>query len=98
MSKVALVVELEMVPGQRDAFLDRVRQHGKMCLEREPGCHVFDVLVPDEGGDRVFLYEVYADKAAVEHHVSTPYMARYLEDTGPMIAQRTRNLCRLVGD
>jgi len=96
MSKVALVVELGVVPGQRDAFLARAHGHAEACLEQEPGCLRFDVLASEEAGDRVFLYEVYADQAAVDFHLSTPRMAKYLEDTGPMIASRKRSLCRLV--
>ncbi len=96
MSKVALVVELGMVPGRRDAFLERARRHANSCLEEEAGCLRFDILVPEEAGDLVFLYEIYADQAAVDFHLSTPRMARYLEDTGPMIASRKRTLCRLV--
>ena len=64
MSKVALVVELGMVPGRRDAFLERARRHAKTCLEEEAGCLRFDILVSEEAGDQVFLYEVYADHAA----------------------------------
>jgi hypothetical protein len=30
--------------------------------------------------------------------VATPHMARYREDTDPMIAQRSRTLCRLLTD
>ncbi len=96
MSKVALVVELGMVPGRRDAFLDRARRHAATCLQEEPGCLRFDLLVPEDDGDRVFLYEVYADQAAVETHLATPRMARYLEDTKDMIATRKRTLCRLA--
>ncbi len=96
MSKVALVVELGLEPGQRDRFLDRARGHAETCLKEEPGCLRFDILVPEEPGDKVYLYEVYADYAAVDSHLTTPRMARYLEDTGPMIANRKRSLCRLV--
>ncbi len=96
MSKVALVVELGMVPGQRDAFLERARRHAETCLEEEAGCLRFDLLVPEDAGDQVFLYEIYVDQAAVDFHLATPRMARYLADTGPMIASRQRTLCRLV--
>ncbi len=96
MSKVALVVELGMVPGRRDAFLERARGHAETCLAEEAGCLHFDILVPEGDGEQVFLYEIYADQAAVDFHLSTPRMARYLEDTGPMIATRKRSLCRLV--
>ncbi len=96
MSKVALVVELGMVPDRRDAFLERARRHAKTCLEEEAGCLHFDLLVPEEGGDLVFLYEVYADRAAVDTHMATPHMASYREDTDAMVASRKRTLCRLV--
>ncbi len=96
MSKVALVVELGMGPGQLDAFLERARGHAETCLEEEAGCLRFDILVPEEAGDQVFLYEVYADQAAVDMHMATPHMASYREDTDAMVASRKRTLCRLV--
>ncbi len=59
-------------------------------------CRGFELLVPTTGGDTVFLYEVYADQAAIDHHMQTPYMKQYLADTGPMIAARERTLCSLA--
>ena len=96
MSTFALVVELELKPGQKDAFLARARQHRETVLAREEGCERFDLLTPEEAGDRVFLYEVYADQAALDAHFETPYMKQYLEDTGPMVANRVRRLCTLA--
>ena len=93
MSKVALLVKLELIPGQKAAFLERVRKHATLVLEKEPECSAFTVLDPQEESDVVWLCEVYADQAAVDHHLSTPYMKQYLEDTGPMIADRERKLC-----
>ena len=98
MGKISLVVELKMQPGMRDTFVDRVRQHGETCLDQEPGCLQFDVLVPTDGSDRVFLYEVYADQAAIDTHMATAHMAEYLQDTGPMIAERIRTTCAVVND
>lgn len=101
MSKVALVVDLKIAPGKVEQFLERVRRHAEICLAREPGCERFDVLVPqdggaEEGGERVFLYELYADQAAVEAHLATPHMAEYLADTKPMIAERVRTACTMI--
>ena len=93
MSSLVLLVELQMKPGQLDAFLARAREHRINVLGKEPGCQGFEVLVPAEGGDTVFLYEVYADHAAIDHHMETPYMKEYMADTGPMIASRKRTLC-----
>ncbi len=93
MSAVVLVVELEIVEGQKERFLARARTHRKNVLKNEPGCQRFDIMVPQEGGDTVFLYEIYADQKAVETHMATSYMKEYLSDTGPMIANRTRTHC-----
>ncbi|MEE8500398.1 MAG: putative quinol monooxygenase [Kiloniellales bacterium] len=98
MSSLVLLVELQMNPGQRDAFLARAGRHRSKVLDNEPGCQGFEVLVPAEDEDTVFLYEVYADQGALDAHLQTPYMQEYLADTGPMIAERKRTLCRLAGD
>ncbi len=96
MSVVVLMVELEIEQGQRERFLARALTHRKNVLKHEPGCQGFDILVPREAADRVFLYEVYADQEAVEAHMSTSYMQEYLADTGPMIAGRKRSFCALA--
>jgi quinol monooxygenase YgiN len=96
MSTFALVVELELKPGQMDAFLARARTHRDTVLAKEAGCERFDLLTPREAGNTVFLYEVYADQAALDAHFETPYMKQYLEDTGPMVASRVRRLCTLA--
>ena len=98
MGKLSLVVEVKLKTGKRDAFADRVRQHGEICLDKEPGCLQFDVLVPTDGSDRVFLYEVYADQAAMDAHMETPHMAQYRRDTEPMVAERNRTVCAVVND
>ena len=98
MSSLVLLVELQMNPGQLDAFLARVGIHRTNVLDNEPGCKGFEVLVPAEGEDTVFLYEVYADQSALDTHLKTPYMQEYLADTGPMIASRKRRLCKLASE
>ena len=90
MSAIVLFVELDIEPGQREAFIARARTHRDNVLANEPGCQRFDISVPDDDDNAVRLYEVYADQAAFEHHMGTDYMAAYREDTGPMVAGRAR--------
>ena len=96
MTAMVLVVELKIVPGQKERFLARAREHRANVLKNEPGCERFDVLTPKEDGDIVFLYEVYADESALETHFNTPYMQAYLSDTSALIANRKRTLCELA--
>lgn len=96
MTALALVVDVRLVPGTREAFVDRVGAHARACLELEPGCLRFDVLIPDGEADRVMLYEMFADQAALDAHRATDRIATFFDDTREMMAERSRVLCRVV--
>ena len=98
MSKQAVVVTYRVKPGRIDELMPLLRAHIARTKANEPGCLQFDVLVPTDGSDRVFLYEVYADQAAIDAHMATAHMAQYREDTDPMIAERIRTACAVVND
>ena len=96
MSAIVLFVEIDTVPGQKDAFLARVREHRANVRKNEPDCQRFDISVPDDGDDKVRLYEVYADQAAFDLHMATEYMKEYRADTGLMVASRQLTKATLV--
>ena len=98
MSKTVLIAELDIVPGQLEAYLTRGRRHRETVLASEPHCRQFDILVNAEKENSVFLYEVYDDMAALEHHRGTDYMAAYLSDTKPMVEGRVLKLTTLESE
>ena len=75
MSKLALVVIIEVKPGQREAVLQVAKAHAARSLSGEPGTLQFDVLVPINQDDKVMLYEAYLDEAAYEVHHNGASMA-----------------------
>ena len=77
MSSLVLLVELTINAGRMDAFLARAREHRSNVLSHEPDCKGFELLVPTEDGDTVFLYEVYADDAALEAHRQAPHYLKW---------------------
>ncbi len=93
MSKIAIVVEFTIKPGQRDAFLQIIRDHASGTLAEEEGCLQFDVLIPKEGDNRVLLYEAYRDDAAFQVHGQSPRLARTRASYGDLIESRTINVC-----
>ena len=44
----------------------------------EPGCFQFDVSRDESDPNVVYLYEVYADKAAFETHLEMPHLKKWL--------------------
>ena len=93
MSKIAIVVEFEVKPGQREAFLRVIRAHAAGTLADEEGCVQFDVLVPREGADRVLLYEVYRDDAAFAVHGKSARLVQTRTTYADMIDKRTITFC-----
>ncbi len=83
-----VVVEFELQPGQAAAFRERVARQAADSLEREPGCHVFDVCVDPARDDRVLLYEVYTDRAAFDAHLQSAHFAAFDREVADWVANR----------
>ncbi len=93
MSKVALVVEFDIKPEHRQAFEEIIRFHAKRTLETEEGCVQFDVLIPQNDANKVFLFECYRDAAAFEAHGKAPLLAETRGKYKDMIENRRIAVC-----
>ena len=96
MSKICLVVDFTVKPGTKSQFLEIIKEHASKTLENEDGCLQFEVCDPVEGGDRVFLYEVYADDAAFEIHKASPTLARTRERYADIVESRDIHVCTVL--
>jgi autoinducer 2-degrading protein len=73
----ALVVSIRLKPAGRERFLAAIEDDA-LCSERdEPGCLRFNVLQDESDPNRIYLYEVYRDQAALDAHRKTPHYARF---------------------
>ena len=58
-------------------FEDVMKAQAINSLTREVGCHHFDVCFDSSDKSRVFLYELYTDKAAFEAHLKTDHFLNF---------------------
>ena len=93
MSKRSLVVEFKIKPGQKENFLSIIEDHAAGTLADEEGCQHFDVCVPDDDEDRVWLYEQYRDEAALDIHKASPRLARTRARYAELIESRAIRVC-----
>nr|WP_321984136.1 putative quinol monooxygenase [uncultured Lichenicoccus sp.] len=68
-----VIAELEVAPEHKAEFLEACRLDGLGSVTNEPGCRQFDTLTLEEAPNDVILYEVYDDRAAFDHHLTTPH-------------------------
>lgn len=68
MSKVAVIATIGIAAGRREEAVQILLRHRERCLRDEPGTLIFELMVPREEADKLFLYEVYATQEAFDRH------------------------------
>ena len=96
MPKLAIIGNLEIVPGHLQRVLPLLMAHRARCLSDEPGTLQFEVLLPRDDETKVLLYEVYADDAAFATHWNGPSTNRLRQEALGMIVGVTGTRCVLA--
>ena len=60
-----------------DKFEEVMKTQATNSLTLEEGCHQFDVCFDLEDRKRVFLYELYTDRAAFDVHLKTDHFLHF---------------------
>ena len=84
----AVCVTFKINQGKMDAFLPLMHQNARTSLNEEVGCHQFDVATDAARPDEVFLYELYADRAAFETHLASAHFKAFDAAVASMIADK----------
>jgi autoinducer 2-degrading protein len=85
MSAFAITVDFTLKPGALASFRKLIDKNAQDSCALEPGCWRFDVLVPIEAGDKVFLYEIYADRAAFDAHLKTSHFDDFNRESEALV-------------
>ena len=77
---IALMVTINIKPGHKDAFMASMLGDARGSNNDEAGCLRFDVLQDTEDPNRIHLYEVYRDEAALDAHRNAPHFLKWREE------------------
>lgn len=86
---IAVCVTFDIKPKDMSAFLPLMHAQAKNSLEAEPECYQFDVCTQGENQNRVFLYEIYKDRAAFDAHLASDHFKTFDTAVASMIAEKT---------
>lgn len=81
----AVLVTFQIKAGCMDSFLPLMKDNAATSLQKEPGCHVFDICLD---GHEVFLYELYDDRAAFNTHLTSDHFLNFDAATAAMVADK----------
>ena len=96
MTGYAIIVDFVLVPGKREEFRRLIDRNARISSNSERGCKHFDVLESREEADRIFLYEVYDDRAAFEAHTRSQHFSEFDRDSAPLVTNKSVIHCNLV--
>lgn len=86
---LALVVEFRIKTGHVDAFEQAILENARVSRQTEPGCRQFDVCRNPADPALFFLYELYADAAAVTAHLQSAHFRKLDETTASWVERKT---------
>lgn len=78
------LVQIEVLPGQRDAFVEAFRINWAGALS-EPGNIRFDLLCDADDPNLFYCYEIFSDEAALDAHRASAHYRRCIELINPMM-------------
>jgi (4S)-4-hydroxy-5-phosphonooxypentane-2,3-dione isomerase len=96
MDGFVILVEFRVKPGMVGRFVEVVTPNAKASVRDEPGCRRFDILLPQEQADCVWLYEIYDDEDAFAAHLATPHYAQFKAASEPIVERQTVIRCGLT--
>ena len=89
---IALLVTIDIQPEFKERFMEELLLDAKGANDDEPGCLRFDVLQDNEDPNRVHLYEVYKDDAAIAAHREAPHFVKWRDTTKDWLAKPYQGL------
>jgi len=87
-----VTVTFDIRPDRIEAFLRLMRVQAENSRNLEEGCHQFDIAFNAESPGRIFLYELYTDRAAFDLHLESAHYQRFAADTADMIITKAVTL------
>lgn len=83
-----VVVFMEAERGHEVDVREALIAYSRTCMEREVGCHRYDVAMDPVEGATFLLYQIYDDEAAYLAHRELPHYAEFRILTDPWTRSR----------
>ncbi len=80
---LAIFVTINIQGEYLEQFIQASFGDAEGSVSAEPNCFRFDINQDEEVATRFYLYEVYEDEAAFQHHLNTPHFLKWKTQVEP---------------
>jgi autoinducer 2-degrading protein len=91
-----VTVNFQINEEHLEMFMAAMIRQAQNSLTREKDCLQFDVCQDRENPERVFLYEIYSDRAAFDAHLETPHFFDFDRTVAPWTVSKVAEQWELV--
>lgn len=91
-----ITVDFTIHAQQLAAFMPLMLENARVSRQTEPGCRRFDVCRDPARPERVFLYEIYDDRAAFDAHLAAPHFKAFDTAVKAMVASKAAHAYELA--
>lgn len=84
------MIQLDIQAEHCAAYLAAMTAHAHRARQNEPGTMRFDVITDDTDPNRIYIYEAYVDRAALDVHNAGTSIAQFREETKGLSATFSR--------
>ena len=78
-----IIAPIQIKEGSKEQVLEALVPNARGAVESEPGCLRFDVVQDAGDPNRLWVYEIYVDEDAFNHHIQTDHYKKAIEVIGP---------------
>lgn len=75
MGKARLLVELDVIPDQVDAFISMFHKEFMSRSRQEEGCEVYELWQDHSSTSKMTIVEVWSSQPALDAHLAQPWFA-----------------------
>jgi quinol monooxygenase YgiN len=83
--RMVRIAEIEVDPGQIEAYNTLLAEVGAASVRDEPGVLMLHSVSLQDAPHHIRVFEVYASRAAYEAHIQTPHFLKYKTGTSDMV-------------
>ncbi|WP_394249922.1 putative quinol monooxygenase [Vibrio profundi] len=91
-----IIVKNVVLQGKREQYLSVMNENALSSVTNEAGCFVFDVLQAQDDDHCFYLYEIYADEAALAQHKLTDHYLASRQQIAGLVVEQSVIRCDVV--
>ena len=78
-----IIAPIQIREGAKEQVVEALIPNAQAAVATEPGCLRFDVIQDAGDENRLWVYEIYVDEAAFQHHTQTAHYQKAIATIGP---------------